>query len=258
MRRRSFTNRAAWPLLTVLALLTSGCENTVTLPTPPEAVQVHDVYYGPLDPKGQTMYLTSLDQAGTVQVMLAGLVQDNPLRSVEFPLDVSIGSFDGIDCTPLDTARLTPRFTAAIQRQMETGTHCVLVKDNVGLPATVGIILRIVSPVFAFTGAAPGTTTFASAITPRGRATRSVEASRAGTISLTLNSLTPSNATVGLALGLPATDGSGCQFAKIVTTRPGSSPQITANVDAGFYCMGIFDVGNFTTNQNFSVTIDNP
>lgn len=257
MSRRLSVFGAALSLVAA-AVLAAGCENTVTLPTPPEITQGHNVYYGPLDPKGSATYLVTLEQTTTVQVMLAGVIGDNPLRSLELPLDVSLGSFDGVDCTPIETTRVTPRFTAVLQRQMDAGSHCVLVKDVVGLPQTVGIVVRVVAPAVTATGAAPGTSTFSSVITPGGRATRSVEASRAGTVSLTLTGLAPSTGDVGLAFGLPATDGSGCQFARIITTRPGATPQLTADVDAGFYCMGIFDVGNFATVQNFSLTIVNP
>lgn len=257
MRKRSSLRFALLPAVAAV-VLSVGCENAVTLPTPPDQTQGYDVYFGPLDPGGRSVYLVTLDQATTTQVMLAGVVLDNPFRSVNQALTVSFGGFDGTQCTDLEAVETTPRFTAAIQRYLPAGTHCVTVADTGGrLTEPVGVILRVVAPTILQTSASPGTDVFASVITPGGRATRSVEASTPGTINVTLTSLS-SNVAAGLALGIPATDGSGCQLAKVVTATPGSSPQLSVPVDAGFYCMALYDIGNFTGVQNFSVTISHP
>lgn len=248
---------AFFPVLVAL-VLSGGCENKVTLPTPDPQTQGYDVFFGPLDPLGKNNYLITLDAAATVQVMLAGVVLDNPVRSISPVLRVHLGSWDGTECVDLLTADVQPRLTASLQRQMDAGTHCVSVSDPGALSESVGIVVRVVAPVILRTAASPGTETFASAMTVNGRATRSVEASTAGRITLALTGLSTPNTPVGLALGIPATDNSSCALARVVTTLPGASPQLTADVDPGFYCMAVFDVGNFRTTQNFSVTITHP
>ena len=115
MRKRSSLRFALLPAVAAV-VLSVGCENAVTLPTPPDQTQGYDVYFGPLDPGGRSVYLVTLDQATTTQVMLAGVVLDNPFRSVNQALTVSFGGFDGTQCTDLEAVETTPRFTAAIQR----------------------------------------------------------------------------------------------------------------------------------------------
>lgn len=240
------------------ALFVAGCDNDSTGPTPTQIVTFLDVFTGPLDPFGQSVFPVEVAQDGPVQVMLAGVVLENPLRSISPVLELGIGDIEDTTCKTVETNSTTPRFTAGLHRHMPAGTHCVTVTDKVGLAETVGLVVRIVSPPVLSTGGQPGTETFASTITKGGRATRSIDASAAGTIRLTLNSLLPSNPATGLALGLPATDGSGCQLAQIVTVTPGSTPQLTANVDAGPYCMAIFDAGNFASTNSFASTIEHP
>jgi hypothetical protein len=103
----------------------------------------------------------------------------------------------------------------------------------------------------------PATETFASTLTELGTATRSFVASKSGTVTVTLTSVTPS-VVVGLALGIANSNGTGCSLSMSKNTLPGSVPQFTTAVDAGDYCVTIYDVGNLTGQVRFSVTLVHP
>ena len=61
---------------------------------------------------------------------------------------------------------------------------------------------------------------------------------------------------MGIGIGVPSADGSRCHAAVSVVTLAGDLPQLTTAVDAGTYCLLIFDVSaaGSRTNQ-LSVTV---
>jgi hypothetical protein len=73
---------------------------------------------------------------------------------------------------------------------------------------------------------------------------------------VTLSSLTPS-ASVGLGLGITGGP-SDCTLYTQVTTAPGSGPQISTPVDAGNYCVKIFNLGAFAGPVSFSINTVHP
>lgn len=65
----------------------------------------------------------------------------------------------------------------------------------------------------------------------------------------------PSNISMGLALGTPG-DGVCSQLMNAsVRTSAGSSPQLGGTVNAGPYCVAIFDVGNQTAPVGYALTV---
>jgi hypothetical protein len=169
-----------------------------------------------------------------------------------------LGQWNGTECATLEETDTAPRLTAALHRQLEAGTYCASVIDFGSLTEPAGIVLRIVAPVLINTGGTPGTEIFQSTITPGGASSRTFEASSAGIVQLTFAGLTPNTGEMGFGLGLLAVDGSGCKLAHIVRAVPSASPQISLRVDAGDYCVRLFDVGNLTGHQAFSVKIEHP
>jgi hypothetical protein len=83
--------------------------------------------------------------------------------------------------------------------------------------------------------------------------------SQAGTVSITLASLSPT-ATVAVGLGLGAPNGTtSCTLTSSnPTAMAGSTPQITVTENPGSYCVEIYDVGNLTSTSTFSITIVHP
>jgi len=114
------------------------------------------------------------------------------------------------------------------------------------------------SPTAATT--ASGTEVFASFITAGGTASHTFTVAQAGTISLTLTSLTPAS-TVGLGVGVTGGTGLTCSLSRSVDASPTSdaTPQLAEAVDAGTYCVQVFDPGTVTApGTQFSVTIEHP
>jgi hypothetical protein len=256
--RLTFSSRFAWLILVLVTVLTSACASDPTAPTPDTLNPSVEVYSGPLDPGGTSTYLFTNNGTTTVQLMLAGVLLDSPLRSIAPVLRLQIGKWNGTGCDTITTVDTAPRLTAALHAYVESGSYCAIVSDPGSLTSTAGVTLRIAAPALLRTGGEPGAATFSSTITPSGSATRTFEASVQGPATVAVTSLSAGAVEAGLGLGVMASDGSGCKLAQIVRVVPGVSPPLTARVDAGQYCAMLFDVGNFTKNETFSMTIGYP
>jgi hypothetical protein len=107
------------------------------------------------------------------------------------------------------------------------------------------------------TRSSPATENFTSNLTVQGSAWRYINAIAAGTVTATLTTTDQPSTVVGLGIGLRSS-GSGCLVTREVIAPAGSSPRIDATVDAGAYCIKIFDTGTLTTPMNFTVSITYP
>jgi hypothetical protein len=109
------------------------------------------------------------------------------------------------------------------------------------------------------TATSPVTETFSGQIIPGGSAARSFTAASAGTVSITLTQIgPPADLVVGLGIGIPQANGSGCHLTQAVQAAASSAPQFTAAVDAGTYCLRLYDPGTLVAPAAFSVTIVRP
>ena len=118
--------------------------------------------------------------------------------------------------------------------------------------------------------AAPSTTStatsgpsyFTGTLAPKSSSFFAFTLTQAGTVSLTLASLTfgPRNPTlttiVGLGFGTPA--GTDCSLTTSLKTGAGLVAQINSASGTGTFCVDIFDVGNLTTPVDFVVRIVHP
>ncbi|MBP6716413.1 MAG: hypothetical protein KA205_06095 [Acidobacteria bacterium] len=103
----------------------------------------------------------------------------------------------------------------------------------------------------------PVTETFSSQLAMSGFSARSFTAAKPGSASVTLASVgSSSTLKVGLGIGIPDSLGSGCLFTRSIETAAGGS--VTANVDAGTYCVRVYDIGTLTSTVNFTATIIRP
>ena len=109
------------------------------------------------------------------------------------------------------------------------------------------------------TTTSPVTETFAGQFTVGGAAARSFTAASAGTATITLTQIgPPTDVIVGLGVGIPQSDSAGCFLTDSVLTGAASTPQLTVAVEAGTYCVRLFDMGAMTSQVAFSVTIVRP
>jgi hypothetical protein len=105
----------------------------------------------------------------------------------------------------------------------------------------------------------PVTELFSGQFIPGGSAARAFTAASAGTVSITLSQLGPQTGlVVGLGIGIPQANGSGCLMTQVVEAGASTSAQLTVQVDAGTYCVRLHDLGTLTSQVAFTVTIVRP
>ncbi|MDO8795660.1 MAG: hypothetical protein Q7J25_13695 [Vicinamibacterales bacterium] len=103
-----------------------------------------------------------------------------------------------------------------------------------------------------------GTDTFSTFLAVGGSSGHAFAVSAAGTITITLTSVTPS-AVVGLGVGIPGQGTSLCSLSSSVDATAGTTAQLTVPVDAGTYCVQVYDSGHVMyPGVAFSVTIVHP
>ncbi len=105
----------------------------------------------------------------------------------------------------------------------------------------------------------PVTVRFDGQFAQGGSAARTFTAAAHGAVTITLTSIGPPEGTVvGLGIGIPRGNASGCLLTHVLDATAASSPQIAVAVDAGDYCARVFDVGNLSNQVAFSLTIVHP
>jgi len=104
----------------------------------------------------------------------------------------------------------------------------------------------------------PVNESFQSNLTPQGSVWRLVNAIQTGTLTATLSATDQPSTVVGMGIGLRNATSTACLLTKEVITTAGSAPQLSATVDAGNYCVKLFDTGTLTTPMTFTITLSYP
>lgn len=100
----------------------------------------------------------------------------------------------------------------------------------------------------------PTSFTFATSFTARGSATRTFDQVVAGTVTMTLTSVTP-DVPLGIGIGIPGTAGGACNLTRAEVTRAGTSPQLTLRADPGTWCVRVWDAGAVVELVSFSMRV---
>jgi hypothetical protein len=103
------------------------------------------------------------------------------------------------------------------------------------------------------------TISYVSRIQEHGSAWRSFTVGTAGAVTVQLTAVSQSGAVMGLGLG--TVSGTTCVLSQSVQTAASStasSPQISATLPVGTYCVKLSDIGNLTTIVDFSIAINIP
>jgi hypothetical protein len=104
-----------------------------------------------------------------------------------------------------------------------------------------------------------GTTTFSGTLGVQSSSFISFTVGSAGTVSVTLASLSPAvTAGVGLGLGTPNGTTSCSMTNSVSNAQPSSAAQLTVPAAAGTYCAVVFDPGSLTTATAFSLSVTHP
>jgi hypothetical protein len=137
---------------------------------------------------------------------------------------------------------------------------------RLGLPRLVGLLgcLGLVAacgdspttPTSTITS--PETESYSTLVVPRGTSSYLFKTHGRGTVSATLSSTTPGSASVGFGIGIPKSNGSGCNLNSSIVTGAGASPQLAVTAEVGDYCVQVFDPGTLTDSVAFTVSITHP
>ena len=105
----------------------------------------------------------------------------------------------------------------------------------------------------------PVTENISGAVAVGGLTSHAFSTASAGTITVTLSSLSVPSTVVGLGLGVfnPGANYV-CSLTTSLNTAPGTAAQISATVDTGTYCVEIYDIGTLGVPQAFSISIVHP
>ncbi len=101
--------------------------------------------------------------------------------------------------------------------------------------------------------------TWSTNLATGGATSRSFRTTRNGTVSITLQSLAGSTTLrAGLGVGIPLGDGTGCVLSRSVETTAGATAQLELSVDAGSYCVQVYDPGTLTQPVGFTLLLVYP
>lgn len=136
--------------------------------------------------------------------------------------------------------------------------------------ASIALVLALASAGCSGTNTTPAATTptvstpteiFFNTLPVQGVGFYSFTVTQAGTASVTLASVTAvadgsvSTKAMGLGLGAPNADGTGCTLSASVNTAPGLTAQLTGQLAVGMGCVQLSDLGTLQAPVNFVVRI---
>jgi hypothetical protein len=162
----------------------------------------------------------------------------------------------GEGCTSLKKLTVTAGLKSQISVMASAGQYCVGLEDTAGVPVTANFAIRILYGTFDnLSGENP--ITYPSSVVPTGFTARSFNASTAGDVAIIMDNISPDSVTaLGVGLGIPKNDSTGCEIATTLIAARGT--QLMAPVDAGRYCVKIFDPGTLTNTAGFLIRIVHP
>lgn len=103
----------------------------------------------------------------------------------------------------------------------------------------------------------PVSATFDGTLAPGGWASRSFRTGDAGVVSVTLIS-TGAAVPVGLGVGIPRADGTGCNLTRSTESVAAAGPHLSVAVDGGTYCVKIYDIVGMAVPLPFVIGITHP
>ncbi|MEO7189869.1 MAG: hypothetical protein ABI051_02300 [Vicinamibacterales bacterium] len=252
------TSKCLVPLLLVAVALVTGCDKMPTSPTTPDQTSTASVIPGHLEPRSSTVVYFDVGTSAAVRVNLAGVTINGQTESLDPVLTLRVGRPLEDGCTEVAEVNTPPRLTAQLPLFFSAGTYCVQISDPGTLAQAVDLVIRVVIAP-PDNGNSAGTDTFSSNVAQGGTAARTVIATQPGDVRVTLASLgAPAGTIAALGLGLQGDEGSGCQLSKIVRTTAGGGPQLSASIDAGVYCVKLFEVASPQVLTSFTINIAHP
>jgi hypothetical protein len=217
------------------------------------------VFPGTIAPGENTMFEFTLPATQELRMTLASLTDAAGLP-LGTPVTFSFGVVSATDntvCDPLTSiTNATARLTSHIAVIAAGGAYCVGLTDTSGLPVTAHLSIRLIYGVPS-DAEQSGTISYTSTVVPTGSTSRTFAAAENGTASITMESFqTPGVTALGLAVGIQRNDGTGCEVAATLVASAGQV--LNVPVDAGRYCVKVYDPGTLMTPATFTIRIQHP
>jgi hypothetical protein len=138
--RSTIPTRSLSALALVVALVSSGCDDGFTQPSPPENLKID--YDSRLQPGAFSWRSMVVEKAGTVQVHLTGISPNN-----EAVVALGFGRFENNGCTITNAVETAPGNTAQISVPgVQPGSYCVRVADVGNLTSDWQFFIDIIFP----------------------------------------------------------------------------------------------------------------
>lgn len=238
----------------------AGCDETTTpptTPTTPGATSVTQVMTGTIEAGKTPFHSFTVPSAAPLHIMFGSLTSPSeaPLGST-VTLVYGVTATDGVTCQPLVKKSTVAGLKAQLNALASAGEYCVAVEDIGAVPAGSLYAIRVIygSPNEDTEGR---TLTYTSSVLAGGSTSRSFPAAFDGAAVLSVEDiLTAGVGAVGLAVGFQRNDGSGCHVSVAFNAPKGF--QTTVPVDAGRYCVKVFDPGTLPQTTGYTVKIIHP
>lgn len=103
----------------------------------------------------------------------------------------------------------------------------------------------------------PITATFTGVVGPNGSVSRSFTAQLDGSARVSLSGITPATS-LGLGMGVPRADGTGCLLTYSTTAANQASAELSGAVAAGVFCVQVYAPATAAETVRFSVSLTHP
>jgi hypothetical protein len=251
---------AVFLLFGVLAC--AACDSSGSSPSTPTtpsnvSTSFTQVMFGTIEGGKTPFHSFTVPSTAPLHIMLGSLTTpaEVPLGATA-TLVFGVTATDGVSCLALTKVSATPALKAQINVTASKGEYCLALEDIGAVPVGSLYAIRTIygtpnddteSSVVEYT----------SSVLANGATSRSFATALDGTVGVSLTAISPASvAALGVALGFQRNDGSGCHITVAYTAPRGFST--TQPIDAGRYCIKIFDPGTLTDPAAFTVRIVHP
>jgi len=247
-------------LLFTGVLSLSGCDSSSdppTTPTTPVATSLTQVMTGTIAAGVTPFHSFTVPSAAPLHVMLGSLTAANevPLGTT-VTLVFGVTATDGVTCQPLTKVQTVAGLKAQINVLASASEYCLALENLGSVPVGSLYALRVIYGTPSEDTTA-GVIEYSSSVLAGGSTARSFPAAVDGTAFVQLvDILKPGVSSLGMAVGFQRNDGSGCHISVAFNATRGF--QASLPIDAGKYCVKIFDPGTLTETVGFSVKIVHP
>ena len=103
----------------------------------------------------------------------------------------------------------------------------------------------------------PVSVSFPGAVGPGGTVSRTFTAQVPGTATAAVSAISPAT-TLGVGLGVPRADGTGCLLSLSATAANGAAAQVSGAVNTGTFCVQVFAPAQAAASVTFTVALQYP